>query len=163
VCRRTQIKKRQPRNTWGRCQSDKTSCGFCNSFVPHSRRRVRFVAGRGQNFTYELIVRLVVGDRLANPAMERERAGRAIGLIATLDAKHVGPFVCEQVAVFRRLQQAIDQLIAFVLVVVREESPSLPRASAKSQSGRDRRDAGTARRSPKSDGTMPQLLPLSFA
>ena len=44
--------------------------------VPHRRRGLRFVAGRGQDFADELIVRLVLGDRFANPAVEREGARR---------------------------------------------------------------------------------------
>jgi len=79
------------------------------------------VAIGGQDFTGELIVRLIGGHGFADPLVEGKR-GRTSGLVAAaLDPEDVGPFVGEEIAVLRRLEQAIDQPGALIRVLVIDE------------------------------------------
>src|SRR5437773_2268242 len=86
----------------------------------------RITAGR-QDFAGELIVRLVLGDAVADPAMEGEGAEGAGRILAALHAQDVGPFVREEVAVLRHLQQRVDQLIAFLRIAVGDKLLDLGR------------------------------------
>ena len=97
--------------------------------IPDGRRRFRLVAGRGEDVAHELVVRLVLGDGVADPGMEGEGAGRAVGLVvgASLHAENVGPAIREVVAVFVRIDQRVDQLVALGRVLVFEERLDLRR------------------------------------
>src|ERR1019366_5714348 len=92
--------------------------------IPYGRRGLGFVADRRQDFARELIVGLVVGDTFANPVVKREGAERPVLIlivVASLDAQDIRPAVGEVVAVLRRLDQAIDQLVALVGVLIGQE------------------------------------------
>ena len=67
--------------------------------VPDGRRRLDLIADCAEDLAGELVVRLVGGDRLADPLVEGERAVSPAGLLAALDAEDVGPLVGEVVAV----------------------------------------------------------------
>ncbi len=84
-----------------------------------------FVADGAQDLADELVVGLVGGDRFANPVVEGEGAVGPAGLVPPLDAQDVGPLVGEVVAVFGRLEQCVDQLVALGRVLVGHERHDL--------------------------------------
>ena len=86
--------------------------GLANRAIKIRRRIEIAAAARGDQFARELVERLVLGDALANPAVERLDAFTVEQ--AFLGAQQIGPFERPEIGELRAFEQPVDQPGAFL-------------------------------------------------
>ena len=98
--------------------------GLRHFAVPGDGRITGHVARRGEHFAHELVERLVLFERVADPLVKRIRATRVLRLTALVAQHHV-PFVGEQVGISLAVDQGVNQLVALLWIAAEIEFADL--------------------------------------